>query len=141
MWLENKAEKKQQKDEENFSVYSHGTEVLINDTIGFIRDLPPELIRAFSSTLEDSIEADILLHVIDASDPKVLEKIDIVDSTLAHIGADQLRIYVFNKIDNMSELAILMMKEQFVDLNPIFISAVSKRGIEELKERIGELLE
>lgn len=122
-----------------FQNYAHGKEILINDTIGFIRDLPPELIRAFSSTLEDSIEADILLHVIDASDPKVLEKIDIVDNTLAHIGAEQPRIYVFNKIDNMSELSILMMKEQFAELNPILISAVSGRGIDELKERIGEM--
>ncbi len=124
----------------DFSVYTHGKEILINDTIGFIRDLPPELIRAFSSTLEDSIEADILLHVIDASDPKVLEKIDIVDNTLAHIGATQPRISVFNKIDNMSELAILMMREQFAKLNPIFLSAVSGRGIDELKERIGEMV-
>ena len=137
MWLESD----ESKDGENTSIYHHGKDILINDTIGFIRDLPPELIRAFSSTLEDSIEADILLHVIDASDPKVLDKIDIVDTTLAHIGAEQLRVYVFNKIDNMSELAILMMKEQFADLNPIFISAVSKQGIEELKERIRELLE
>lgn len=127
MWLENKIENEKQRESEDFSVYAHGKEILVNDTIGFIRDLPPELIRAFSSTLEDSIEADILLHVIDASDPKVLDKIDIVDTTLAHIGAEQDRIYVFNKIDNMSELAILMMKEQFADLNPIFISAVSKR--------------
>jgi GTP-binding protein HflX len=127
MWLENKAENEKQKESEDFSIYSHGKEILVNDTIGFIRDLPPELIRAFSSTLEDSIEADILLHVIDASDPKVLDKIDIVDTTLANIGAEQLRIYVFNKIDNMSELAILMMKEQFAELNPIFISAASKR--------------
>ncbi len=126
---------------EGFIDYQKWKEVLINDTIGFIRDLPPELIRAFSSTLEDSIEADILLHVIDASDPKVMDKIDIVDTTLANIGAEQLRVYVFNKIDNKSELAILMMKEQFADLNPIFISAVSGRGIDELKKRIGELLE
>ncbi len=126
---------------EGFIDYQRWKEVLINDTIGFIRDLPPELIRAFSSTLEDSIEADILLHVIDASDPKVLDKIGIVDTTLAHIGAEQDRIYVFNKIDNMSDLAILMMKEQFAELNPIFISAVNGRWIEELKERIGELLE
>ena len=81
------------------------------------------------------------MHVIDASDPKVMDKIDIVDTTLANIGAEQLRVYVFNKIDNKSELAILMMKEQFADLNPIFISAVSGRGIDELKKRIGELLE
>ena len=120
--------------------YTYGKEILVNDTIGFIRDLPPELIRAFSSTLEDSIEADILLHVIDASDPKVLEKIDIVDTTLSNIGATQPRIYVFNKIDHMSELAILMMREQFAELNPLFISAVSERGIGELKERIGEMV-
>lgn len=100
---------------------------MVNDTIGFIRDLPPELIQAFSSTLEDSIEADILLHVVDAGDPKVFEKIDIVDTTLSNIGARQPRIYVFNKIDTMPELAILMMREQFSDLHPIFISAVSKR--------------
>lgn len=123
MWLESDKEK----NGEDISVYHPGKDILINDTIGFIRDLPPELIRAFSSTLEDSIEADILLHVIDASDPKVLDKIDIVDTTLSNIGAEQLRVYVFNKIDNMSELAILMMKEQFADLSPIFISAVNKR--------------
>lgn len=140
MWLENKAENAEKKASGDFSVYAHGKEILINDTIGFIRDLPPELIRAFSSTLEDSIEADILLHVIDASDPKVLEKIDIVDTTLSNIGAAQPRLYVFNKIDHMSELAILMMREQFAELNPLFISAVSGRGIDELKERIGEMV-
>jgi GTP-binding protein HflX len=58
---------------------------LLNDTIGFIRDLPPNLIEAFSSTLEDSIESDLLLHVIDASDPKVLEKIEVVESILENI--------------------------------------------------------
>lgn len=101
--------------------------VLVNDTIGFIRDLPPDLIKAFASTLEDSVEADILLHVIDASDPKIAEKIDIVNTTLSDIGAEQLRLYVFNKIDGMSELAILMLRETFADLNPICISAVSGR--------------
>ncbi|MDD2917075.1 MAG: GTPase HflX, partial [Candidatus Gracilibacteria bacterium] len=78
--------------EAGYQGYAYGKEILINDTIGFIRDLPPELIRAFSSTLEDSIEADILLHVIDAHDPKVLEKIDIVETTLSSIGAKQQRI-------------------------------------------------
>jgi len=52
--------------EEHQEVYQKGTEVLLSDTIGFIRDLPPELIDAFASTLEDSIESDILFHVIDA---------------------------------------------------------------------------
>ena len=62
-----------------------GIEILLNDTIGFIRDLPPDLIAAFTSTLEDSIESDILLHVIDAGDSWCGEKIQIVDDTLSEI--------------------------------------------------------
>jgi len=62
-----------------------GKEILLNDTIGFIRDLPPKLIKSFSSTLEDSIEADLLLHVIDASDPFIEERISIVNHILDEI--------------------------------------------------------
>jgi GTP-binding protein HflX len=58
---------------------------LINDTIGFIRELPPKLIDAFKSTLEDSIESDVLLHVIDASDYKFHLKIDVVEEILESI--------------------------------------------------------
>ena len=76
-------------------------EYLVNDTIWFIRDLPPELIDAFTSTLEDSIEADLLLHTIDASDPKIKEKIKVVDDILENIWATQKKIYVFNKIDEV----------------------------------------
>jgi GTP-binding protein HflX len=115
-----------------------GKEILINDTIGFIRDLPPNLVDAFSSTLEDSIESQILLHVIDASDPKVTEKIRVVDDILLNIGAKQKKIYVFNKIDQVSEEPIEIgtdegtriydnkleyIKEVYKDLEPIFISA------------------
>jgi GTPase len=80
----------------------HGKEFLINDTIGFIRDLPPDLISAFRSTLEDSIEADVLLHVIDSSDPLVEDKIQVVNTILDEIGAEQPRVLVFNycKIEN-----------------------------------------
>jgi GTP-binding protein HflX len=60
-------------------------EILINDTIGFIRELPPKLIDAFKSTLEDSIESDILLHVIDAADYKFHLKIDVVEDILESI--------------------------------------------------------
>jgi len=76
-----------------------GETILINDTIGFIRDLPPELITAFKSTLEDSIESQLLLHVIDASDPLRQDKIQVVDDILDQIKAQQPRIYVFNKSD------------------------------------------
>lgn len=87
-----------------------GTEVLVNDTIGFIRDLPPDLIAAFSSTLEDSIESDLLLHVIDAGDPKVYEKMAIVDETLDKIGAKQKRLFVFNKTDACSSERLMELK-------------------------------
>jgi GTP-binding protein HflX len=70
--------------------------------------------------LEDSIESQILLHVIDASDQKVDEKIRVVDEILENIGANQKRIYVFNKIDGVGED---FEKEKYVDLQPIFISA------------------
>ena len=63
----------------------YGKEILLNDTIGFIRDLPPKLIDAFSSTLEDSIESKFLLHIIDASDPFVSERINVVNEILDDI--------------------------------------------------------
>lgn len=122
------------------SVYAYGQEILVNDTIGFIRDLPPGLIRAFASTLEDSIESDILLHVIDASDPRIEEKIEIVEDTLASIHADQERIYVFNKIDSLSLLQLDYLRTTFSDLNPVFVSAFEHRGLDILKERIMESL-
>ena len=115
-------------------------EILINDTIWFIRDLPPELINAFSSTLEDSIESDLLLHVIDAGDPKIEEKIWVVDDILVQIWANQKKIYVINKIDHLSEEEINELKIKFEEFNPIFISAFNKIWLDELKERIFEEL-
>lgn len=127
------------------------TEYLVNDTIWFIRDLPPELIEAFTSTLEDSIEADLLLHAIDASDPKIKEKIKVVDDILEKIWATQQKIYVFNKIDEIenkfyeefgenSEVAKIpyleYLKREFKEYNPIFISAYKKINLEELKDEI-----
>ncbi len=115
-------------------------EILLNDTIWFIRDLPPELIKAFSSTLEDSIESNILLHVIDSSDKKVWEKIQIVDDTLQKIWATQPRIYVFNKIDLITKKRTIELKKEFKNLNPIFISAFKKIWLDKLKEEIKECL-
>lgn len=131
-------------------------EYLINDTIWFIRDLPPELIDAFTSTLEDSIEADLLLHTIDSSDPKIKEKIKIVDDILEKIWANQNKIYVFNKIDEIKDKFyeefwenweiskipyIDYLKREFSEFNPIFISAYEKINLEELKEKIIKNLE
>lgn len=131
-------------------------EYLVNDTIWFIRDLPPELIDAFTSTLEDSIEADLLLHTIDASDPKIKEKIKVVDDILENIWATQKKIYVFNKIDEVKEKFFTKilenwetekvdyleyLKSEFKQYNPVFISAFAKINLEELKQKIVENLE
>ncbi len=96
---------------------------MINDTIGFIRDLPPDLIEAFSSTLEDSIHSDLLLHVVDASDAHIDEKIEVVDSILTKIGATQTKLYVFNKIDLISDSQQENLRKKYEYLRPIFISA------------------
>ncbi|MGS0763729.1 GTPase HflX [Syntrophomonas curvata] len=77
-----------------------GQEILISDTVGFIQDLPLNLVAAFRSTLEEVLEADLLLHVADISDPDYLDKIDTVDEVLQELGADGERVLrVFNKID------------------------------------------
>lgn len=110
-----------------------GKEVLLNDTIGFIRELPPQLIEAFKSTLEDSIESDILLHVIDASDRFVDERIQVVNEILDEIGATQPRYMVFNKIDNISEKRFEQLKEKYPEENNHWISVHEEIGLEELK--------
>ncbi len=110
-------------------------EFLINDTIWFIRDLPPDLISAFRSTLEDSIEADILFHVIDASDPLVDDKITVVNTILDDIWAKQQRILVFNKTDRLKKKDLTLLKKTYWK-DALYISAVSGDGIEELKSRM-----
>lgn len=84
--------------------------------------MPPNLIAAFTSTLEDSIESELLLHVVDASDPWISEKIKIVDDTLAYIGAKQKKIYVFNKIDLLGSEKIAELRASFEEYRPVFVS-------------------
>ena len=115
-----------------------GKEVLLNDTIGFIRDLPPKLIKSFSSTLEDSIESDLLLHVIDASDIFVQERIEVVHQVLSDIGAHQPKILVFNKLDQASDEQIAMLKEKYADYECVFISVKEKMWFEELRDKLIE---
>ena len=115
-----------------------GKEVLLNDTIGFIRDLPPKLVKSFSSTLEDSIESDLLLHVIDASDPFVDERIEVVHKVLSDIWAHQEKILVFNKIDKADEERIAQLGEKYSDFNCVFISVKEGKGFEELRAKLIE---
>ncbi|MEK7672402.1 MAG: GTPase HflX [Patescibacteria group bacterium] len=83
--------------------YIPGKEILISDTIGFIRDLPPLLIQAFKSTLAEAIDADLVLHVVDINDKEMHTKIDVVEEILNQLGlTDRQRIYAFNKVDMMA---------------------------------------
>ena len=118
-----------------------GQEILLNDTIWFIRDLPPKLIDAFSSTLEDSIESKFLLHVIDASDPFIQERINVVNEILDDIWAKQKRIIIFNKIDLIDKNKIKKLKEKYwkdKDNDILFISVHNELGLEKLKKTLVE---
>ncbi len=111
-------------------------DILIYDTIGFIRDLPPELVDAFSSTLEESLSCDVLLQVVDASDPHIVDRIAVTDEILSRIGATQPRWYVFNQVDKCTTAQIKKLKTTYKKLNPIFVSAKTNEGVEELKAKI-----
>ena len=107
--------------------------VVVSDTIGFIKDLPPGLIEAFSSTLLESVSADVVLHVIDASDKDMFEKINVVEEIL-----DQLKILpekvvlVFNKIDAAPALDREKIIERTVPYPHVFLSAITHKGVDTL---------
>lgn len=112
-------------------------EVLLSDTIGFIRNLPISLIDAFKSTLMESVHADVLLHIIDASDPDIQWKIYAVEDILFDLGIyTKKRIYVFNKIDNVGKKRIEELEEQYAKYHPIWISVKSGEGIQILLQTI-----
>ena len=131
MWIEKKSG--------SDTMYEKGIEILLSDTIGFIRDLPPELVDAFASTLEDSIESDILFHVVDSSDPKIDEKIQVVDTILERIGAKQEKVYVFNKVDMLSKKAFSELKKRHKDKETLFVSTYEKIGLESIEKYLSEL--
>jgi GTPase len=113
-------------------------EVLLTDTIGFIRNLPPRLIQAFKSTLMESIHADVLLHVVDISDPEFEEKIYVVNNILRELGIylEDTMIYVFNKTDQAPDIDTKEVAEKHARFKPIFISAKEQKGIDTLFESI-----
>lgn len=111
-------------------------DILIYDTIWFIRDLPPELIDAFSSTLEESLSCDILLQVVDASDLHIADRIEVTNNILDRIGATQPRWYIFNQIDRCTSADIKKLKTIYKHLKPIFVSAKTGDGLEELVQRL-----
>lgn len=110
--------------------------MLLSDTVGFISKLPHQLVEAFHSTLEEAMEADLLLQVVDYSDEHYREQIQTTNETLRELGADQIpMIYVFNKVDRTEH--VIGAAEQ---RDRIFISAANGLGLEELLTLIGEKL-
>jgi GTP-binding protein HflX len=110
-------------------------EVLITDTVGFIQNLPHHLVAAFRSTLEEAVEADLLLHVIDLADPSYLDKIKVVEGVLEELGAEKERIMpVFNKVDLLEGI-------NPKQATPNYVSARTGQGIEDLLGQIRAQLE
>jgi GTP-binding protein HflX len=111
----------------------------LTDTVGFIRHLPHDLVEAFRSTLEESVSADLLLHVVDGSDPDPFGQIAAVRTVLGDIGAagvaEQL---VVNKIDAADPDALLALRGRYPDA--VFVSARTGNGVEELRARVEQRL-
>jgi GTP-binding protein HflX len=114
-----------------------GKRYLVTDTVGFIRRLPTQLVEGFASTLEETLVADLVLHVVDASAPedRLQEMIASVDAVLVEIGADEVPVeLVLNKIDRVDPLARRRLANQFP--GALQISAVQGEGLDALRERI-----
>lgn len=115
-----------------------GAQILLTDTVGFIRKLPHHLIEAFRSTLEEAKYADIILHVVDASNPQMEKQMYVVYQTLANLGVkDKTMVTLFNKQDRIAE------KENLRDFKADYclkISAKTGEGLEEMKSLLEKLL-
>ena len=113
-------------------------EIILADTVGFIRHLPHQLVEAFKSTLEEVAEADLLLHVVDGSSPERREQIEQVQKVLQEIEADRIpQISVFNKIDLTGESPRLE-RDETGRVMRVYLSAVSGAGVELLLEALSE---
>jgi GTP-binding protein HflX len=118
--------------------------LLLSDTVGFIRKLPTLLIESFKSTLAEVVEADILLHVVDVSNPEFENQMELVKQTLFDIGAkNKPTLLVFNKVDSYVEqnpdTVLTEFEKSWIskEHNPVvFISATKKTGINELRHQI-----
>jgi len=113
-------------------------QVVLSDTVGFIRELPHQLVDAFKATLEETIRADVLLHVIDAASPARLAQIDAVNATLREIGADGIpQILVYNKAD-VAGLAPEVGRDACGSIDRVVLSARTGDGLPLLRDAIAQ---
>jgi GTP-binding protein HflX len=114
-------------------------QVLLTDTVGFIRKLPHHLVASFRATLEETRDADVLLHVVDASHPLWEEQRMVVDQVLLDLGLhEQPVLLVFNKIDLLAEEVLLALQERVTALvpNAIFVSSTTEHGLDPLRRAL-----
>ena len=115
------------------------TRALVTDTVGFIRKLPHHLVASFRATLEEAREADLLLHVIDASHPMWEEQREVVNGVLADLELEhQQQLLVFNKMDLLDEAVALALQERVTSegVEAVFISTVQEHGIDPLRRAL-----
>lgn len=123
-----------------------GRSVSLSDTVGFIRDLPHGLVDAFQATLQEAVDADLLMHVIDASNPHFVDQIEQVQRVLTEIGADKIpQILVFNKIDALADENQPLELEDFFEIDKlqtprVFVSARALHGIDLLRKKISTIV-
>lgn len=114
-----------------------GPPAVVTDTVGFIRKLPTQLIEAFKATLEESAEADVLLHVVDLSSPNMLRQMEVVDKLIEEFKwQDKKIIHVFNKVD----LAPVEMQFKVKQYPRVFVSALTGQGLDQLKKLMAEAI-
>lgn len=117
-----------------------GSAVLMSDTVGFIRELPHELVAAFRSTLEETLSASLVVHVIDAADPDRLQQQSVVEEVLDDIGAGELpMLKVFNKVD-LTEREAGLERDSAGRVTAVWLSAEQGDGLEDLATALAERL-
>lgn len=113
--------------------------LVLADTVGFVRNLAHALVDSFKATLEETLEATLLLHVIDSSSPEVLEQIEAVEKVLKEIGVNVPILRVYNKIDQSGEEAKIIYAEPHMP-ERVYVSAHSKQGLDLLRQAVQECL-
>ncbi|WP_416240774.1 ribosome rescue GTPase HflX [Acinetobacter sp. WCHAc010034] len=113
--------------------------LVLADTVGFVRNLSHSLVESFKATLEETAEATLLLHVIDSSSPDMLEQIEAVEKVLKEIGADVPVLRVYNKIDRSGEQAKIVYKAPHQP-DRVYVSAHSQQGLDLLRQAVHECL-
>ncbi|WP_370331919.1 GTPase HflX [Mycolicibacterium hippocampi] len=123
--------------------FADGREIVLTDTVGFVRHLPTQLVEAFRSTLEEVVDADLLVHVVDGSDVNPLAQVNAVRQVVNDVVADRdgqmaPELLVVNKIDAAGDLALAKLRRALPDA--VFVSARTGEGLDRLRARMAEMV-